>query len=248
MKPKPDQGKASPDLQQLLSIIVPVFNEVSSVLEVVNRLLELPMPRGMAAEIIVVDDGSTDGTSKLLTGYRDNPAVKVYHSERNCGKGVAVRAGLHYAQGDIIAIQDADLEYNPGHLMGLVAPIVEKRAKVVYGSRYLGLSEGMGWWQNLGNRILTQFTNLLFGCNLTDIYTCYKVMDRAVAQELSRELTCKGFELEAEITARLLLKGLVPLELPIDYTARSRTQGKKIRAQDGFFGLWYLLRLRLRGA
>ncbi len=232
----------------LLSIIVPVYNEVTSVVEVVDRLIALELPGDMKAEIIVVDDGSTDGTSKLLERYADDPSVKVHYSVLNFGKGVAVRVGMRYAQGDIVAIQDADLEYDPGHLLDLVVPIVEARARVVYGSRYLGQSKGMVLLQNLGNRVLTQFTNLLYGCKLTDTYTCYKVMDKKVAQELSKVLTSKGFDLEAEITARLLLMGISPLELPIVYHARSRTQGKKIRARDGFRGLWCLLRIKLFGS
>jgi glycosyltransferase involved in cell wall biosynthesis len=232
----------------LLSIIVPVFNEVTSVVEVVDRLLALSLPPGLSTEIIVVDDGSTDGTTRLLEGYAQHPAVKVHYSVLNFGKGVAVRVGLRYAQGDIVAIQDADLEYDPTHLLDLVVPILEGRARVVFGSRYLGVNQGMVVLQNLGNRVLTQTTNLLYGCRLTDTYTCYKVVDRALAQELSRVLTSKGFDLEAEITARLLLMGIVPLELPIKYLARSRVQGKKIRASDGFLGLWCLLRIRLFGS
>ena len=232
----------------LLSIIVPVINEVTSVVDVVERLLALPLPEGLETEIIIVDDGSTDGTSRLLQSYKDNQSIKVHFSVLNFGKGVAVRVGLRYAQGDIVAIQDADLEYDPSHLLDLVTPIMEGKTRVIYGSRYLGVSKGMVLMQNLGNRILTQFTNLLYGCRLTDTYTCYKVMEKSVAQELSKVLTSKGFDLEAEITARLLLMGHTPLELPIRYNARSRTQGKKIRARDGFQGLWCLLRIKLLGA
>ncbi|MFN8611124.1 MAG: glycosyltransferase family 2 protein [Vulcanimicrobiota bacterium] len=232
----------------LLSIIVPVFNEETSVIEVVQRLLALPLPEGLTTEIIVVDDGSTDGTTRILEGLSENPALKIHYSVLNFGKGVAVRVGLRYAQGDIVAIQDADLEYDPNHLLKLIEPIMEGRCQVVYGSRYLGVNQGMVVLQNLGNRILTAFTNILYGTRLTDTYTCYKIMSREVASQLSRVMTCRGFELEAEMTARLLLMGHKPLELPIRYLARSRSQGKKIRPRDGFKGLWWLLRIKLFGA
>jgi len=232
----------------LLSIIVPVFNEETSVVEVVDRLLNLPLPEGMTTEIIVVDDGSTDGTTRILQDYPNQPSLKIHYSVLNFGKGVAVRVGLRYAHGDVVAIQDADLEYDPAHLLELVKPLAEGRAEVVYGSRFLGVNQGMVVLQNLGNRILTGFTNLLYGTRLTDTYTCYKIMTRGVASQVSRVLTARGFELEAEITARLLLMGHKPLELPIKYLARSRKQGKKIRARDGFRGLWWLLRIKLFGS
>ncbi len=232
----------------LLSIIVPVFNEETSVVEVVERLLSLPLPEGLTTEIIVVDDGSTDGTTRILEGFASNPALKIHYSVLNFGKGVAVRVGLRYAQGDIVAIQDADLEYDPNHLLELIRPIRDGRQEVVYGSRYLGTNQGMVVLQNLGNRILTGFCNLLYGTKLTDTYTCYKIMTREVAAEMSRILTARGFELEAEITARLLLMGKRPLEMPIKYLARTRSQGKKIRARDGFKGLWWMLRIKIFGS
>ena len=232
----------------LLSIIVPVFNEETSVVEVVERLTNMALPEGLRAEIIVVDDGSTDGTTRILEGFNSHPALKIHYTVLNFGKGAAVRVGLRYAQGDIVAIQDADLEYDPNQLLELAKPVMEGRAQVVYGSRYLGVNQGMVPLQDLGNRILTRFTNFLYGARLTDSYTCYKVMTRQVAAQVSRVLTCRGFELEAEITARLLLMGHRPLELPVCYQARSRSQGKKIRARDGFIGLWWLLRIKLFGS
>lgn len=229
----------------LLSIIIPVFNEVTSVVEVVDRVLQVKLPEGMGREIIVVDDGSTDGTSYLLKLYAEHPDVHVHFSVLNFGKGVAVRVGLRYAQGDIVVIQDADLEYDPSQLAELLVPILEGRTRVVFGSRYLGQARGMVLLQDLGNRILTGFTNLLFGSRLTDSYTCYKILDRESAAYLSRTLQCRGFELEAEMTARLLRRGEAIMELPIDYQARSRSQGKKIRPRDGLLGLYWLLQLRL---
>lgn len=223
-----------------LSVIVPVFNEESSVVEVVERLLALPLP----SQIIVVDDGSTDGTSQLLRRFPDHPNLTVHYSHPNRGKGAALRIGLGYARGEVVAIQDADLEYDPTQLLELVQPILQGRCEVVYGSRYLGSCGGMVWLQDLGNRVLTQFTNLLYGTRLTDAYTCHKVVSGPLARQLAVTLTSPGFEVEAEITARLLLQGKVPLELPIRYHARRREQGKKIRPGDGFKGLWTLWRMR----
>ena len=229
----------------LLSIIIPVFNEVSSLVEVVDRAMTMPLPEGVERELIVVDDGSTDGTSELLRRYDEHPSVKVHYSVLNFGKGVAVRVGLKYAKGDIVAIQDADLEYDPAQLSALITPIVEGRERVVYGSRFLGQARGMVVLQGLGNRILSGFTNLLYGSKLTDCYTCYKIFDKETAHWLSRQLQSRGFELEAEISARLLRSGRSIEELPIRYEARSHQQGKKIRARDGFLGLWTLLKLRI---
>lgn len=152
----------------LLSTIVPVFHEETSGVEVVERLIGLPLPPDLSTEIIVVDDGSTDGTTSILKGLERHPSLKIHHSVLNFGKGVAVRVGLRYAKGDIVAIQDADLEYDPGHLLELVKPIVEGRTEVVFGSRYMGVNQGMVVLQNLGNRILTGFANLLYGTKLTD--------------------------------------------------------------------------------
>lgn len=227
----------------LVSIIIPVFNEVTSVTEVVDSVLAAPLPEGLEREVIIVDDGSTDGTSKLLENFRDNPQVRLHYSVLNFGKGVAVRVGLRYAQGDIIVIQDADLEYDPNHIKDLIEPVLSGERKVVFGSRYLGQRRGMVLLQDLGNRILTGMINLLYGTRLTDSYTCYKIFDRSVLKEL--RLTARGFELEAEITSRFLQMGHKILEVPIVYKARHRAQGKKIRARDGFKGLWTMIHCRL---
>ena len=225
----------------LLSVIIPVFNEETSVVQVVERTLGMPLPEGVEREIIVVDDGSVDGTAALLQHFSDNPEVRVHFGVLNFGKGVAVRVGLFYAKGDIVAIQDADLEYDPYQLTRLIAPVMEGTAQAVFGSRYLGRNQGMVFWQDMGNRILTGFTNLLFGNRLTDAYTCYKIFTREVAHHLSRNMRCRGFELEAEMTALILRKGYTTVELPISYQARSHQQGKKIRAWDGLVGLLWLL-------
>lgn len=229
----------------LLSIIIPVFNEVTSLADVVERALSVSLPDGVDRELIIVDDGSTDGTTELLRQFLPDPSVKIHHSVLNFGKGVAVRVGLRYAKGDVVAIQDADLEYDPAQLSKLVEPVVSGRAQVVYGSRFLGKAAGMVLLQGWGNRILTGFSNFLFGGNLTDTYTCYKIFDRSTATFLSKQLVSRGFELEAEITARLLRCNFKIVELPVDYQARSHQQGKKIRARDGIKGLWTLLKLKV---
>jgi len=222
----------------LVSIIIPVFNEETSVLEVVTRTLSVELPPGVEREIIVVDDGSTDGTAAVLKAFQDSPVVRVHYSVLNFGKGVAVRVGLRYAQGDIILIQDADLEYDPAQISSLIAPLLDGQAQVVFGSRFLGRAEGMVTMQNVGNRVLTGAVNLLYGARITDAYTCYKVMTRRVLEKLV--LSAKGFELEAELTARFIKMGYKILEVPIQYKARSRQEGKKIRARDGFIGLAWL--------
>ena len=168
----------------LLSIIIPVFNEHSSVVEVVDRVLSMELPPGLDREVILVDDGSTDGTRERLQKFDNHPIVRVHQSVLNFGKGVAVRIGFRYVRGDIVAIQDADLEYDPTHLKPLAEAILSGQTQVVFGSRYLGRRTGMVALQDLGNRILTAFVNLLYGSHLTDAYTCYKVMTREVADSL----------------------------------------------------------------
>lgn len=231
----------------ILSIIVPVFNELESLPEVLESLWVLPLPHDIQRQIIVVNDGSTDGSEQFLRDYARRGQVQVHHLARNSGKGSAVRVGLGLAEGDIVAIQDADLEYSPRYLPQLLEPIRQGRTEVVYGSRFLGQAQGMIWAQWLANRVLCFWTNWLYGCHLTDPYTGYKVFSGRVARLLSGSLTSRGFDLEAEITARLLGEGLLPVELPIDYTARSRNQGKKIRPRDGLWGLWRLLQIRIQG-
>lgn len=226
----------------LVSIIIPVYNEVTSVREVVESVIAAPLPEGVQREIIIVDDGSTDGTTRLLDDFTNHPEVRIHYSVLNFGKGVAVRVGLRYAKGDIIAIQDADLEYDPNHIQDLLKPILEGKEQVVFGSRYLGQRKGMVLLQDLGNRILTGMINVLYGTKLTDSYTCYKIFSRAVLDDLRLKAT--GFELEAEITSRILQMGHKIVEIPIVYRARHRTEGKKIRPRDGFKGLAWMLYCR----
>lgn len=204
-----------------LSVLIPVYNEVQTIAALVQRVLAVPLDQ----EIVLVDDGSSDGTSQVvdkLVSFR----VKVIHCLTNQGKGTAVRSGLEAAIGDIIVIQDADLEYNPRDFLQLIEPITEGRADVVYGVRSLTSQKLIMQW---GNRFVTWVTNLLYGQHLKDMETCYKMMRRELA--LSLDLKCRGFDIEAEITAKLLQAGHRIFEVPISYNARY--ENKKISPLDG---------------
>ena len=228
---------------ELLSIIVPVYNEVATSRAVLDRLvaIDLPVPR----EIVVVDDGSTDGTAQVLdAAVGERLPIVVLHAERNGGKGAAIRLGLGRARGSIIAIQDADLELDPQQLAFLVAPILSGTASVVYGSRFLRGRAGAPLLTFAANRILTGVTNLLFGASLSDMETCYKVMRVEVARSLT--LSADRFDIEPQITARLLRGGHRIHELPVRFEPRSRAQGKKIGWRDGVHALRVLVGERVR--
>jgi glycosyltransferase involved in cell wall biosynthesis len=228
-------------MTELLSIIVPVFNEVRTSRAVIDRLLAIELP--IAREIIVVDDGSTDGTGEVLDdALRAKLAIVVLRAPRNAGKGAAIRRGLAHAAGTIVAIQDADLELDPQQLSALVAPILNGQSDVVYGSRFL-MGRGTAPFVTFAaNRALTAATNLLFGSRLTDMETCFKVMRTPIARSL--DLRADRFEIEPEITARLLRAGHRILEVPVRFDPRSRAQGKKIGWQDGIAALSVLIRER----
>jgi glycosyltransferase involved in cell wall biosynthesis len=228
---------------ELLSIIVPVYNEARTVRAVIDRLLMIPLP--VAREILVVDDGSTDGTREVLAGVvTEGLAVTVIQAERNGGKGSAIRRGLARAGGTIIAIQDADLELDPQQLAPLVEPILRGETTVVYGSRFLQAGSDAPWLTIAANRALTLVTNVLYGSAITDMETCYKIMRTDVARSL--HLTADRFDIEPEITARLLRGGHRIHELPVRFDARSRAQGKKIGWRDGVRALQVLMTERFR--
>ncbi|MCC7416678.1 MAG: glycosyltransferase family 2 protein [Acidobacteria bacterium] len=226
-----------------LSVIVPVYNEESTIEEVIGRVLAVDLGP-IDKEVIISNDGSTDGTQATITRsvWARDPRVKAHHSPINLGKGAAVRFGLHHAAGDILLIQDADLELDPQEYGSLLAPILRGDANVVYGSRFLGRSNVISLRTRAANRFLTWLTNLLFGARLTDMETAYKVFRRPAIENV--RLRCVGFDFEPEITARLLRAGERIVEVPVRYQPRRVEQGKKIGLRDGFDAIYALLKCR----
>jgi dolichol-phosphate mannosyltransferase len=225
-----------------VSIIVPVYNESRSLPQVLQRVVDAPLPDGCTKEIVIVDDGSTDGTSALVNQYRAGGLITVHHSILNFGKGTAVRVGMAIASGDIILIQDGDLEYDPRDYRAIIEPILAGRASVVYGSRFLSAPKGMALPNLIANRILTWTANLLYGVGITDEATAYKAFRADILKPI--RLRCRAFEFCPEITAKVSRAGHRIDEVPISYNARGIDEGKKIKARDGFEALWTLLRYR----
>jgi len=225
----------------LISIIVPVYNEESTIGAVLERLLaiELPVPR----EIVAVNDGSRDGTAAALDAVAaTSPLITALHLPENGGKGRALRAGLARTRGSIVAIQDADLELDPAQLAGLVEPVLQGRADAVYGSRFLRGTAHVPVVTRIGNAGVTWVTNVLYGASLTDMETCYKIMRGDLARQLP--LTADRFDIEPEITVMLLKSGARIVELPVTFSPRSRTAGKKLRWRDGWHAVGMLVRHR----
>ncbi len=218
-----------------LSVIIPVYNERGYILEIIAAVQAVPVQK----EVIVVDDGSTDGTRDLL---KNGQGFTVILHDRNSGKGAAIRSGLAVVTGDVVVIQDADLEYSPQDYGTLLKPVKEGKTRVVYGSRILGQGEFLTA-SYFANRTLTLLTNLLFGSRLTDMETCYKVIQADLLQSL--ELISSRFEIEPEITCKILKKKERIVEVPITY--RGRTRGKKIGPKDGVQAIWNLLKWKFRG-
>jgi len=223
-----------------LSILIPVYNEKDTVLELLRRVEAVTIP--VAKQIVMVDDGSTDGTRDILKSLGARASV-VYH-ERNRGKGAAMRTALAHATGDFVLVQDADLEYDPMDYPGLIAPLLDGRADAVYGSRFLGGPHRvLFFWHYFANTLFTLLTNVLYNINLTDMGTCYKafVTDKLKAIPLEGE----GFGIEPEITAKICKRRLRLYEVPISYAGRTYAEGKKITWKDGFVYIWCLLRYRI---
>ena len=230
---------AAADRYRTLSVIVPVFNERSTVAEIVRRMraVELPLER----EIVIVDDGSYDGTGDVLTQLRDSTVRVVGHGV-NRGKGAAIRTGLEIATGDLVLIQDADLEYDPEDWPRLLAPVLKGRARVVYGSRFTGERRNMLFLHWVGNRFLSLVTNVLYNSTLSDMETCYKLFDRRVLDGI--RLRADRFDFEPEFTAKVLRRRIRIYEVPISYAGREPNEGKKITWQDGVTALWTLVKYR----
>jgi glycosyltransferase involved in cell wall biosynthesis len=223
-----------------LSVIVPVFNESPTIAEIIRRVQEIDV--GLEKETVIVDDGSTDGTREILKGL-SAPGLTVVSHEKNRGKGAALRTGFARATGDIILIQDADLEYDPKEYPRLLEPILDGRADVVYGSRFLGGPHRvLYYWHYVGNRLLTTLSDLLSNLNLTDMETCYKVFRREVLEKI--RLRSSRFGFEPEITMKVAKLKCRVYELPISYSGRDYAQGKKIGWKDGLAALFHLIRFR----
>jgi glycosyltransferase involved in cell wall biosynthesis len=226
-----------------LSIVIPVYNEEQTINEVVERVLAVKLD-GIEKEVIISNDGSSDRTRVAIDTSRwvGDPRIKTFHNQINLGKGAAVRLGLHYASGEIVLIQDADLELDPQEYSGLIAPILAGETDVVYGSRFLKSNGRISLRTRIANRALTWLTNLLFGARLTDMETAYKVLRRDVLGKV--RLRCVGFDFEPELTARLLLARHRIVEVPIAYHPRAVEEGKKLRWVDGIDAIYTLLKCR----
>ena len=223
----------------MLSVVIPVYNEVENIREILKRVQSTKL----ANEIVIVDDGSKDGTRAVLQTLDGKKKVRVILHERNKGKGAAVVTGLKAAQGDILLIQDADLEYNPRDYATLLQPIEEGLADVVYGSRFLGAPHRVTmFWHMMANRMLTFMTNILYNTILTDMETGYKVFRREVVEGMN--IRAKRFDFEPEFTAKILKRHHRIFEVPISFNPRDYSQGKKIKLKDAFSAVWTLLKYR----
>ena len=232
------QGKGGSVSQPYLSVLIPAYNEERTLERVIDAVLKVPED----LEIVLIDDGSSDDTWRVMQSRADGERVRSVRHDVNHGKGAAIRTGLTYARGHIVLIQDADLEYSPDDYGALLEPLKTERATVVYGSRSFSSHAAYSYWYVVGNRLVTLITNVLYNCYLSDIETGYKVMPLEVARSL--DLRARGFELEPEITAKLLRLGHRIFEVPVTYTARSREEGKKLTAMDGVKAVLTLLRYR----
>ncbi len=222
-----------------LSVIIPVYNEVKTIREIVRRVLAVKQ----ASEIVIVDDGSKDGTRDILAELDGKDNVRVILHEKNQGKGAAVRTGIRSARGEVMLIQDADLEYDPREYPGLLQPIEEDLADVVYGSRFLGAPHrAILFWNMVANKLLTLMTNILYNNILTDMETGYKVFRREVVENMP--LRANRFDFEPEFTAKILKRNVRVYEVPIRFNPREYSEGKKIKMWDAFEAVWALLKYR----
>lgn len=219
---------------------MPVYNERDTLAAAVKEVLNVTFPCDV--ELVVVDDGSTDGTRELYRSLGDDPRITVHLHERNRGKGAAIRTAAAAASGEYVIMCDADLEYSPAEIPSLLAPVIAGDAEVVYGTRTFGSHNAYSYAYVLGNKGVTTFANVLFNCYISDLETCFKLIPTALYRDLDIRET--GFGMEAEVTGKLLRRGIRPYEVPISYKARTRAAGKKLTWRDGVEALWILFRER----
>jgi glycosyltransferase involved in cell wall biosynthesis len=224
-----------------LSIIMPCYNEINTIEAIVHKVLCVDLV-DLDRELVIVDDGSADGTRAYLDTLRSNPQIKVIFHEQNKGKGAALRTGFQHATGDLIIVQDADLEYDPDEYPKLLKPILDGKADVVYGSRFIGSGSHrvLYFWHSLGNKFLTLMSNVFTNLNLTDMEVCYKVFKRRVLDEIRLEEDRFGFE--PEFTAKIARNGYTIYEVGISYAGRTYEEGKKINWRDGFRAIYVILK------
>ena len=222
-----------------LSILMPVYDEQKTLADAVARVLAVPYP--CEVELVLVEDGSRDGTREILTGLSD-PRLAVFFHPVNRGKGAAIRTAAAQATGTHMIICDADLEYAPEEIPALLRPVLDGQTQVVYGTRSFSSHTAYSFWYVIGNKAVTMFANVIFNSWISDLETCFKLMPLPLYREL--DVRSKGFGMEAELTGKLLRRGVRPFEVPISYRARSREEGKKLTWKDGVEAVWILLRIR----
>ena len=231
----------------VLSVVIPVYNEREYLERILDRVARAPLPEGVEQQIVCVDDCSTDGTADVLRALveqQPRPLVRAFYHARNQGKGAALRTGFRHAGGDIVLIQDADLEYDPAEYPRLLTPILDGRADVVYGSRFIGETHRvLYFWHSVGNQLLTMLSNMCSDLNLTDMECCYKVFRRSVVQQLTIEED--RFGVEPELTAKVARLGVPIYEVPVSYSGRTYAEGKKINWKDGVSALRCIVKYNL---